>query len=244
MTSPNILPKFEYQNLPFWEALSRHVVIQEMCDTCGRKRMPLLPTCPYCGSACSHEIEVSGTGTIYSWIRVMRPLSSSAPDVPYSIVTVDLDGGARTFGQLVPPDRAKIWTGGSALVRRSRGMVGTSIHICRSRGRRMTSAAIAGIGYTELSRDSGRSVLSLATEACRNALDDAGVSSADVDGIASFMLMSDSVPCQAVATTLAVPELRFVVDANLGGQAPCYLVWLAAMAVETGRANNVLVFAP
>ena len=67
-----------------------------------------------------------------------------------------------------------------------------------------TTAAIAGVGYTAFSRDSGRSVLSLATEACRNALDDAGLTSAEVDGVASFMVMHDSVHCQAVATSLAV----------------------------------------
>jgi acetyl-CoA acetyltransferase len=103
-------------------------------------------------------------------------------------------------------------------------------------------AAIAGVGYTDLTGDSGRSVLDLAAEAGRRALDDAGLAASDVDGIASFMVMHDSVPCQALATALAVPELRFVVDADLGGQAPCYLTWLAAMAVESGHANNVLVF--
>ena len=35
-------------------------------------------------------------------------------------------------------------------------------------------AAITGVGYTELSKDSGRSVLELATEACRAAVADAG----------------------------------------------------------------------
>lgn len=103
-------------------------------------------------------------------------------------------------------------------------------------------AAIAGVGYTEISRRSGRSVLDLATEACRAAVADAGLDAPEVDGIASFMVMHDSVPVQAVATSLALPGLRFAVDADLGGQAPCYLVWLAAMAVETGRARNVLVF--
>jgi acetyl-CoA acetyltransferase len=104
------------------------------------------------------------------------------------------------------------------------------------------TAAIAGVGYTDLTADSGRSVLDMAAEAGRRALDDAGLAARDVDGIASFMVMHDSVPCQALATALAVPELRFVVDADLGGQAPCYLTWLAAMAVESGHARNVLVF--
>jgi acetyl-CoA acetyltransferase len=103
-------------------------------------------------------------------------------------------------------------------------------------------AAIAGVGYTDLSKASGRSTLALAREACQAALDDAGVPASAVDGIASFQVLNDSVPCVAVATALAVPQLRFAVDADLGGQAPCYLVWLASMAVETGQATNILVF--
>ena len=68
----------------------------------------------------------------------------------------------------------------------------------------MTTAAIAGVGYTSFTRESGRSVLSLATEACRNALDDAGLAATEVDGIASFMVMHDSVHAQAVARALGV----------------------------------------
>jgi len=104
------------------------------------------------------------------------------------------------------------------------------------------SAAIVGVGYSDFTRASGRSVLALATEACRAAVDDAGIDARDIDGILSFSVMHDSVPCQAVATALAAGELRFAVDADLGGQAPCHLVGLAAMAIETGRARNVLVF--
>jgi acetyl-CoA acetyltransferase len=103
-------------------------------------------------------------------------------------------------------------------------------------------AAIAGVGYSPITKASGRSVLDQALEACRAAVADAGLTPTDVDGIASFMLMHDSVPAQAVATGLALPQLRYTVDAQLGGQAPCYLVWLAAAAVATGQAENILVF--
>jgi acetyl-CoA acetyltransferase len=102
--------------------------------------------------------------------------------------------------------------------------------------------AIAGVGYSELSRRSGRSVLALAVEACRNALDDAGLERQAVDGIASFSVLSDSVPGQAVATALGLPRLGYVLDLNLGGQAPCLLVTHAAMAVDAGLADHVLVY--
>jgi acetyl-CoA acetyltransferase len=103
-------------------------------------------------------------------------------------------------------------------------------------------AAIAGVGYTPFTRRSGRSVLDQALEACRNAVGDAGIETAQVDGIASFMLMHDSVPAVAVASGLALPGLRYVLDAQLGGQAPCYLVGEAATAVNAGHADYVLVF--
>jgi 3-oxoacyl-[acyl-carrier-protein] synthase III len=45
------------------------------------------------------------------------------------------------------------------------------------------AAAIAGIGATEFSKDSGRSELRLAVEAVRAALDDAGLRPSDVGGL-------------------------------------------------------------
>lgn len=104
------------------------------------------------------------------------------------------------------------------------------------------TAAITGVGYTALERRSRRTVLELATDACRAAIADAGVARDEVDGIASFAVMHDSVPTQAVATTLALPQLRYSLDIDLGGQAPCHLVTQAAAAVATGQADHVLVF--
>jgi 3-oxoacyl-[acyl-carrier-protein] synthase III len=43
--------------------------------------------------------------------------------------------------------------------------------------------AIVGVGSTDFSRSSGRSDLTLATQAALAALDDAGLTPADVDGI-------------------------------------------------------------
>jgi acetyl-CoA acetyltransferase len=106
----------------------------------------------------------------------------------------------------------------------------------------MTGAAIAGVGYAPFTRASGRSVLDQALEACAAAIDDAGLDRSEVDGIASFMLMHDSVPAVAVATGLALPQLRYSLDAQLGGQAPCYLVTQAAAAIATGQARHVVVF--
>jgi acetyl-CoA acetyltransferase len=95
---------------------------------------------------------------------------------------------------------------------------------------------------TPFTKESGKTVLELAVEACRAAADDAGLSLDQIDGVMSYSWHNDSVPAQAVATALGLPDSRLLTDVSLGGQAPCYLVMQAAAAIHTGLASNVLVF--
>ena len=97
------------------------------------------------------------------------------------------------------------------------------------------AAAIAGIGATEFSKDSGRSELRLAAEAVRAALDDAALDPADVDGMVTFSM--DSNAEIAVARELGVPALRFFSQIGYGGGAACATGHQAAMAVATGTAS-------
>jgi acetyl-CoA acetyltransferase len=106
----------------------------------------------------------------------------------------------------------------------------------------MTRAAIVGVGYTPLTRESGRSVLSLAAEAALAACDDAGLPHQQVDGLASFMVPGDSETCGALATAMGLPLLRYALDYNQAGQSPSFLIGAAAMAVEHGYADNIVVF--
>jgi acetyl-CoA acetyltransferase len=104
------------------------------------------------------------------------------------------------------------------------------------------STAIAGVGFSSFTRGSGRSVLALAVEAAQAAIADAGLELADVDGIVSFNWLGDSAPSQAVATSIGLDSSTYLLDAALGGEAPCFLVANAAMAVESKMARNVVVF--
>jgi acetyl-CoA acetyltransferase len=106
----------------------------------------------------------------------------------------------------------------------------------------MVQAAAVGVGYTAFTKASGRTVLDLASEAARGAAQDAGVPLDEIDGVVSFSVLNDSVSSEAVATTLALPELRYVMDFQQGGQSPCFMMQQAAMAVTQGYAHNVLVF--
>jgi acetyl-CoA acetyltransferase len=104
----------------------------------------------------------------------------------------------------------------------------------------MRPAAIAGIGATEFSKDSGRSELRLAAEATRAALADAGLTPADVDGLVTFTM--DSNAEVAVARELGIGELRFFSQISYGGGAACATVHQAAMAVATGTADVVVCY--
>jgi acetyl-CoA acetyltransferase len=101
-------------------------------------------------------------------------------------------------------------------------------------------AAIAGIGATEFSKDSGRSELRLAAEAVRAALADAAIVPSDVDGLVTFTM--DGNDEIAVARELGMGELRFFGRIGYGGGAACATVHHAAMAVATGAADVVVCY--
>jgi acetyl-CoA acetyltransferase len=101
-------------------------------------------------------------------------------------------------------------------------------------------AAIAGIGATEFSKDSGRSELKLAVEAVRAALDDAGLSPADVDGLVTFTM--DTSPEITVAQAAGIGELSFFSRIHYGGGAACATVQQAALAVASGVAEVVVCY--
>ncbi|MCQ8190638.1 lipid-transfer protein [Streptomyces rugosispiralis] len=101
-------------------------------------------------------------------------------------------------------------------------------------------AAIVGIGATEFSKDSGRSELKLAVEAVQAALDDAGLTPADVDGLVTFTM--DTSPEITVAQACGVGDLTFFSRVHYGGGAACATVQQAALAVATGVAEVVVCY--
>ncbi|MFE6956826.1 lipid-transfer protein [Streptomyces sp. NPDC057696] len=101
-------------------------------------------------------------------------------------------------------------------------------------------AAIVGIGATEFSKDSGRSELKLAVEAVGAALDDAGLSPADVDGMVTFTM--DTSPEITVAQAAGIGDLSFFSRVHYGGGAACATVQQAALAVATGVAEVVVCY--
>src|SRR5438094_5410178 len=102
------------------------------------------------------------------------------------------------------------------------------------------AAAIVGIGHTEFVKDIGRPERTIALQAITGALDDAGLSPSDVDGLVKFT-METTVEVE-IARNLGVPNLRFFDEVGYGGGAGCGAVGHAAMAIATGMAEVVVVW--
>src|SRR3954453_124813 len=100
--------------------------------------------------------------------------------------------------------------------------------------------AIAGIGATDFSRNSGRSDLTLAVQATLAAADDAGLDPRRIDGIVRCDM--DTVRANDLAHALGIDELTFWAETGPGGTAPPALVRLPVGAILSGQATAVLCF--
>jgi acetyl-CoA acetyltransferase len=103
-----------------------------------------------------------------------------------------------------------------------------------------SKTAIAGIGQTEFSKYSGRSVLRLAVESCDAAIRDAGLKPDQIDGMVSMMI-DDSYEID-IQRNLGIASLTHFSRVNYAGGSGCATVHMAAMAVASGACNYALVY--
>jgi acetyl-CoA acetyltransferase len=100
--------------------------------------------------------------------------------------------------------------------------------------------AIAGVGATEFSKDSGRTEPRLATEACLLALRDAGIAAGEVDGLVTFSI--DRTDEATLARSLGIDSVSFFARTSAGGGGGPGTVALAAMAIAAGKATTVICY--
>ncbi len=99
---------------------------------------------------------------------------------------------------------------------------------------------IVGIGETAYTRRSTRSTRSLAVDAVKNALTDAGLHAGDIDGLLSYQYNDSASPVE-VAHDLGIrPE--FSLDTIGGGASTEALVGLACAVIEAGLCKTVAIF--
>jgi acetyl-CoA acetyltransferase len=103
----------------------------------------------------------------------------------------------------------------------------------------MATAAIAGLGLTELGKVYGRTPRRLAAEAVRLAAADAGLEPGDLDGLLICPGIAGSVLDVGVAQILGLRDLRLLSVINAYGASAGAAVQLAALAIISGSASAV-----
>jgi acetyl-CoA acetyltransferase len=102
--------------------------------------------------------------------------------------------------------------------------------------------AIAGIGHTAYGKQPGRSTVSLNLEACRKAIEDAGVEPGEVDSLLVKVPTSkvEMMYGQKLAEAMGL-EPRVCGVWDQGGASNISMIAIAAMAIEAGQCDVALV---
>jgi acetyl-CoA acetyltransferase len=107
-------------------------------------------------------------------------------------------------------------------------------------GRLTDKYCIVGVGETAYTKNSGRTTRSMAVEAVRNAMRDAGLTASQVNGMLSYH-GGDSCVSPEVASDLGI-RLDFYMDCSGGGSSTEALIGLATGAIEVGMCETVAIF--
>ena len=95
------VPAITSEMKPFFDAAKRHELVVQRCTQCGAQRFPAREICSSCLSREAQWVRVSGNGRIFSY-NVMHQVyhPGFAATVPYAVVIVELDEGARMLSNL------------------------------------------------------------------------------------------------------------------------------------------------
>lgn len=86
---------------PYWDGARNGVLVLQRCFNCGKARHYPRVLCDACYSSSITHFESSGAGEVYSWTVTHHAFQPDfAADVPYVLLTVDMDDGVRVLGRL------------------------------------------------------------------------------------------------------------------------------------------------
>ena len=85
---------------PYWEAAAQGRLVLQCCSACGKLRHYPRLICDRCYSDAVSWTSASGHGTIHSWTVAHHAVHPAfAAELPYTLVTIDLDEGVRALGR-------------------------------------------------------------------------------------------------------------------------------------------------
>ena len=85
---------------PYWEAAAQGRLVLQCCSACATLRHYPRVLCDVCYSSAVHWQPASGRGTLHSWTVAHHAFHPAfAAELPYALVTVDLEEGVRALGR-------------------------------------------------------------------------------------------------------------------------------------------------
>ena len=97
---------------PYWDGLNEGRLRLQRCADCGKLRHYPRPVCDACFSMNVAWVDASGRGSVHSWTVTHHAFHPGfKPDLPYALVTVDLDEGVRVQAQLRGLDPSELRIG-------------------------------------------------------------------------------------------------------------------------------------
>ncbi len=96
------LPRPTEDSAAYWEAAHRGELRMQRCSECGHVRFPPALLCPRCLSEAAAWVQLSGRGTVFSWIVVHQSQHPAFnADAPYNVTIVELEEGPRLHTTLI-----------------------------------------------------------------------------------------------------------------------------------------------
>ena len=100
-TYAKLVPSPNQDTQAYWDALRARRLTFQKCAQCGTVRHYPRPVCDRCHSLDVTWIDASGRGRLHSWTVAHHPFHQGFKgEVPYTLVTVDMDEGVRMQAQL------------------------------------------------------------------------------------------------------------------------------------------------
>ena len=105
------VPEPGRESKPYWDGLNEGRLLIQKCGGCGKLRHYPRALCDACYSFAVEWVEASGRGRVHSWTVTHHPFNQGFKrELPYILVTVDLEEGVRMQAQLrgAKPDQLKV----------------------------------------------------------------------------------------------------------------------------------------
>ncbi len=107
-----LVPTATAATQPYWDGLNEGRLRLQCCADCGKLRHYPRPVCDACFSMNATWQDASGNGRVHSWTVTHHAFHPGwKADLPYTLVTVDLDEGVRMQAQLRRLDASELRIG-------------------------------------------------------------------------------------------------------------------------------------